>query len=193
MLWDQIEELLRGGYHFSSFGHGWCSRGEYVYICFYSPQKKHIMYLEFSSGKNWNSEKITRCGQMIESEPKYLKSFVVPDISRQFIRFALDYEKQGLWGIRNCTEFDDPQKKRIILTLGTEIIRPKDGALFFCDFEKKETEFNEVFKEIQFPDTFAELSDIVREYAFYSFYDFLVEEFEKLEDYVYARKQKTGI
>ena len=106
------------------------------------------------------------------------ESFIGPELSRQFIYFSADYMDVGLWSVENWMGFETFKQEEIFL-LREMGYRTK--KLYFGDFEKREAESRKAFKEIQFPDILAEVSGIIREYAIYSLYDFLVEGFEKLE------------
>lgn len=184
MLWDQIEELLRDGWHFDNFGNGSASSEKYVYICFYSPEKELFISLRFSSENSWNVKKITRIERRATEHAKFPELLVGPDISRQFIQFALDYRNRGLWKVSNWVGFDLQSQVSLSLASAQSDIRFGHNMCFNY-FKKKESESREAFKEIQFPGALAEVSSIVSEYTIYTFYDFLADEFETLERYVF--------
>ena len=164
MPYKEVELLLAQNYSFDYF----CAKPDgRCRIRFHNrDEKENCKILCFTNEKIYEEDNSPETPTSYMDTRKY---FVDKHASRHFIEFVLEYSKKGL--------------VELYIYLGwagrEEIwINFKDGlfrVLEYGDFEMRAHENSAELARTVFPDVIAPVSEIIREYAEYSLYDFLAE------------------
>ena len=179
MLCEEVESLLRQGYCFEYFSN------------FDLLAYKIRFYKNGQSAKRFVASNKAAPHMLVEDKnfvssgfpalyPEDL-SLIDSNLSRQLLRFVFEYGTKNIAILGNWVGWREKKDISIGLKIcpRSSCHYPEPLRLSFDDFKKRESANSAELAEIAFPEEIAPVSEIIREYAEYSLYDFLVENFEK--------------
>ena len=179
MLCEEVESLLRQGYCFEYFS----NINTNYRVMFYKHGQGVKRFFAFNrdtphmlvEDKNYMFSR--RSAGFPEDIP-----LIDLNLSRQLLWFVFDYGKQPM-ELLNWVGWRE--KKEISILIERVARRPSKTSypiftFYFDDFKKREAARSAELAGIVFPEEIAPVSEIIRGYAVYSLYDFLVEKFEEI-------------
>ena len=179
MLCEEVESLLRQGYCFECFSSDYKSFSVRFYKHgneskrFIAPDRKvPHMLVEDKNTIPLPYPETTSVPAIFPEDVSLIDS----NLSRQLLWFVFEYGEY-IEELSNWIGWKAEKKISMFIRSGYYyyLLKTSLYIFYFKDFKEKESASYAGLAEIAFPDVIAPVSDIIREYALYSLYDFLVE------------------